>query len=406
MSIAVEPKLAKIFIVEDKIETIPFIVRVKGVGSSQDTRSLYAVAIDASWSMDGAKIFRAKEATIQMLKNLSSEDLVNIYSFNNKVERIAYMAKVSNYETIADSVASIKLGGGTNIYGLLKQIYRDYIEMKNSNGKVDSFKLVMVTDGVPTTGVKDETKIAEMAKKLGENVSISLIIGVGSDYNEKLLMNIATSTRGFFEHLSNPSKIPSMFNNIASRYRGLCVKNVKLFVRSLPGASIYIYNRPAYAVRGGIEVDVGDVYSNETIDIVGEVVLPPQKKGLIHIASISASYTDTKEVSREISPLPLSLPCLSKPSIEYLDIDEKLFKEFNMVKMASLLAKDLYGKSSIVDIKKIIEELANATLTVDRRDLYSRTIDIRAQLEQEGFSPEVVKKLISLVSRIVSGRFE
>ncbi|MEM1897435.1 MAG: VWA domain-containing protein, partial [Ignisphaera sp.] len=133
MPVAVEPRLAKLFVVEDKIEAVPFIIQIKGIGSSRDTQNIYTVAIDASWSMDGAKIFRAKEATIEMLKNMSPDDLVNIYSFNNKVERVIYMSKASSYEAIADAVASIKLGGGTNIYGLLKQIYRDYIEIKNSS---------------------------------------------------------------------------------------------------------------------------------------------------------------------------------------------------------------------------------------------------------------------------------
>lgn len=407
LPVAVEPRLAKLFVVEDKIEAVPFIIQIKGIGSSRDTQNIYTVAIDASWSMDGAKIFRAKEATIEMLKNMSPDDLVNIYSFNDKVERVIYMSKASSYEAIADAVASIKLGGGTNIYGLLKQIYRDYIEIKNSsNKKMDSFKLVMVTDGVPTTGVKDEAKIVEIAKKLGEHTSISLIIGVGSDYNEKLLMDIATNTRGIFEHLSNPSKIYSIFNKIVSRYRELCAKNVKLFIKTLPGSSIYIYNRPAYAGKGGIEIDVGDIYSNDTIDVVGEVVLPPQKRGLIHIATISASYIDTENISREIPPMPLSLPCLSNPPLEHLDIDERLFKEFSMIKTATLLARDLYGKPSAEDIKKIVDELVNATLTIDRRDLYSRTIDIRSQLEQEGLSPEVVKKLVSFISKIISGRLE
>lgn len=404
MGLLVEPKLARVFIVEDKIEAVPFIIRIKGVSSLPKTKSLYSIAIDSSWSMDGIKMFRAKEAVIQILKKLNPDDLITVYSFNDKIIKIVYMVNASNYESIANYIADIKLGGGTNIYRLLQQMYKDVQGLDRN--KVDSFKFVMVTDGMPTTGVRDPDKIIDLSKKLGKYASVSLIIGVGNDYNEKLLMNIAMNTNGFFEHLDDPSKLLSTLEKMVLKYRELSAKNVKLFIKTSPGASLYIYNRPAYAVKGGLEVDVGDIYAGDVVDIVGEVILPPQKKGLVHIVSVSTNYTDEKGNSLETPAVTTSLPCLSKPSIEHLEMDEKLFSEFNVVKMASILAKDMYGRASVIEIEKIINELVNTTLALERKELYSRTIDIKTHLEQEGLSPEVVKKILSLISKIVSGRLE
>jgi len=75
------------------------------------------------------------------------------------------------------------------------------------------------------------------------------------------------------------------------------------------------------------------------------------------------------------------------------------------MRMASALAKDLYGDLSAEKLEKAVEELLNTTISIDRRDLYARTIDLKSQLEREGLSPEVVKKLVALISNILSGRY-
>ncbi|MEM1668374.1 MAG: VWA domain-containing protein, partial [Thermofilaceae archaeon] len=109
------------------------------------------------------------------------DDYINIYSFNDKT-KLVYSGKASNYREASLSVLDIKLGGGTNIYGLLKQVYSDYLDMRNRG--IDSHKLVVITDGVPTTGAKSSSKILDIARRLGEYVSASIIVCVGSDCND------------------------------------------------------------------------------------------------------------------------------------------------------------------------------------------------------------------------------
>lgn len=408
MSIVFEPRLSKFFLVEGKEEVVPFIIRIKGVAQSK-TRSIYFVAIDSSWSMDGSKIFFAKEGVIEMLKMLDSNDYVSIYSFHGKVSKVVSLEKVSNIDRIIDAVASIKLGGGTNIYEVLEHIYRDSEEAKSTaigdESMLISMKMVMVTDGNPTTGVKDEDKILALAEKLRKNLSLSLVVGVGDDYNERLLAGLAERVRGFFEHLKSPSKMVDLLKEMASRYRSLSAKDVRLFVKTPPGVGVYIYNRPAYNVRGGIEIEVGDVYENDTLDIVGEFIVPPQRRGMIYLATIEGEYI-SNGAKKELKYTNITMPCIHTVSPEDIEVDEKVFKEINMVRVASIITRDLYGTVSADKLSHIINEILNSTVSIDRKELYTRTIDLKTQLEREGLSEETTKKFIALITRILSGRYE
>jgi len=409
MSIRVEPRLAKLFVVEGKEEVIPFVVRVRGVGSAK-SRSVYLVAIDSSWSMDGEKIFFAKDAVLNMVRMLDPDDYMSLYSFCGKVHRVLDFVRIRDTDRVVKAVAGIRLCGGTNTYGVLERIYTDIPSIldrvrKEEPGKLPNAKLIMVTDGNPTVGVRDESKIIDIAERLSKYLSISLVIGVGDDYNERLLAQIALKTNGFFEHLDNPAKTARILKNMVSKYRVVSAKGVELYIKPSPDVGVHIYNKPYYTYGGGVRVEIGDVHEGEVIDVVGEFTVSQQKRGLTHVATISATYIDEDGAAKEVEPKNIVIPCVSRVSPEDVEVDEDVFKEVNLVRLATVLAKDMYGGLSVSNISKAVEELVNSTIAVEDRELYMRTIDLRAQLEREGLSPDAMKKLISLITRILSGRY-
>lgn len=410
MSLALDVRLSKLFVVEGRNDVVPFMIRVKGVGALK-TRSAYLVALDSSWSMDGSKIFFAKDSVLRMVKLLDPDDYISVYSFYGKVSKVLDIEKVGNTDKIVRAVADIKLGGGTNIYSVLEQMYADATRVREElksreRDAVPSVKMVMVTDGNPTTGVRDGDRILDMAGKLGKHVSVSLVIGVGEDYNEKLLSGIALKTNGFFEHLDDPAKMPSLIEKMASAYRGLSAKNLRILIKTVPGVGVYIYNKPAYTSRGGVEIEVGDVYEGETITVVGELLVPPQKRGMSYLATVTGIYTQTDGAEKELPPTNVTIPCVHIAPPDAVEVDNTVFREVNLIRVASIITKDLYGQLSADKLMNVLENIANSTIVVENRELYTKTIDLKAQLEKEGLSPDVVKKVVALISRILSGRYE
>lgn len=410
MPLALDVKLSKLFVVEDRDDVVPFIVRVRGVGSLR-TRSVYLVALDSSWSMDGSKIFFAKDSVLRMVRLLDPEDYISVYSFYGRIVKVLDMEKIGNADKIVRAVADIRLGGGTNIYSVLEHMYADVTRVREElkskeQGAVPGIKMVMVTDGNPTVGVRDGDRILDMAGKLGKHVSVSLVIGVGEDYNEKLLSGIASKTNGFFEHLEDPAKMPDLVEKMASAYRELSAKNLRILIKTAPGVGVYIYNKPAYASRGGVEVEIGDVYEGETINVVGEFLVPPQKRGMSYLATVTGIYTESGGAEKELSPNTVTIPCVHTVPPDAVEVDNTVFREVNLIRVASIITKDLYGQLSVDKLMNVLEDIVNSTIAVENRELYTRTIDLKAHLAKEGLSPDVVKKVVALISRILSGRYE
>ncbi len=405
MSIDVSLKLARLQIVEGKEEVIPFALRIRGIRSS-GLPAAYFIAIDTSFSMDGAKIYRAKEATLRMLEYLKPCDLVTVYGFNANVRKVVEMVPASERDRIADAVLDLKLGGGTNIYGVLRSMYEDAVRLlMKSRSKVSDIRIVLLTDGVPTVGPKDPEAIISIARKLGELVSASLVVGVGESYNEHLLVEIAKSTNGEFEHVSRVDALLKLFEKFVVSYKDLSAKNVRVYFRMVPGVDVVVYGKESYLSKEGLEIHVGDVHFGEIVTITGEIVIPPQKPGTRAIGSVVVRYVDAVDgVGKETSIESITLVCLPRESVRSISIDEKVLIEVSTVKLAEILKRELLKGLPPEEAKKKIAELMHSTMLLDRSELYHRTIDLKERLEREGLSPELVKELLAILSKILSGR--
>ncbi len=78
--------------------------------------------------------------------------------------------------------------------------------------------------------------------------------------------------------------------------------------------------------------------------------------------------------------------------------------EVSTVKLAEILKRELLKGLPPEEAKKKIAELMHSTMLLDRSELYHRTIDLKERLEREGLSPELVKELLAILSKILSGR--
>lgn len=402
MNLKLSTKLAKIEIAANTPEVVPFIVSVEGV-KPVGAPSAYLIAIDTSFSMNGAKIFRAKEATLRVLENLKPSDLVSIYGFNAKVEKVKSLVPASRGDELAKAVIDLKLGGGTNIYEVLRVLERDAAEAIRK-GLASSVKILLITDGNPTTGPRSFEAITRAAASLGKLVSTALVVGIGEDYNEKLLAEIARNLNGVFEHVENPDQLTELLPRFVVERRELSAKNVKIFIKPVPGVEINIFGRKAYLTREGVEVDIGDVHYGERIDVAGEILLSPQSEGARVVASIRCVYQDPSSNREEVLTDSIKIVAVPQHALTRVVVNERVLAEVNAVKLAEALSRSMGSNVSEQELLRRVEEILNTTLTLGSEDLYRKTIDLQQTLRERGLSPTVYKELMSILSRILSGK--
>ena len=185
--------------------------------SEKITNKNIIFVLDKSGSMQGKKIDQSKKALSFVMKNLNEGDYFNIITYDDRVQ--LFKAENQLYSSEAKNEAihyvnQISSGGGTNINAALIKA----MKLSRNNSKPNY--IIFLTDGIPTSGVKNEMQIAENVLAANTNSARLFAFGVGNDVNARLLDRL-TSQIGGLSNYVNPnedieSAVSELYTNISS----------------------------------------------------------------------------------------------------------------------------------------------------------------------------------------------
>lgn len=173
--------------------------------------------LDRSGSMAGKKMEQSKKALEFVLTNLNEGDQFNIVIYDDRVETFETGLQSFNkdtYKKAIDFVAGITDGGGTNISGGLTK----GLELLQKT-ELPSY-IVFLTDGLPTAGETNESKIASLCKDSNKNKTRLFVFGVGNDVNARLLDRLSSENGGTSEYVKPmediETAVASLYGSISS----------------------------------------------------------------------------------------------------------------------------------------------------------------------------------------------
>lgn len=164
-------------------------------------------AIDKSGSMSGtdvrgnSKIDIAREAIIQSMDLLSERDSVAVYAFDSASQEVVPATKLSQRDLILDNVASIRAGGGTDLYPGL----RDAIHAVN--GTNAAIKHVLVLSDGQTAPADFDTLLREAR---ANKITVSTV-AIGSDADVYTMRRIADTGGGRSYVTPDAESVPRIF---------------------------------------------------------------------------------------------------------------------------------------------------------------------------------------------------
>jgi Ca-activated chloride channel family protein len=149
--------------------------------------------VDRSGSMSGKKIEQAKGALRFVLNNLNEGDLFNVVAYDSEVE--SFQPELQRYSDATRKqalgfVETIHAGGSTNIDGALQSALKQLQDDSRPN------YIVFLTDGLPTSGVRNESRIVANATKQNQVRARVFSFGVGFDVNSRLLEKLSRACFG------------------------------------------------------------------------------------------------------------------------------------------------------------------------------------------------------------------
>jgi Ca-activated chloride channel family protein len=163
------------------------------------------LVLDRSTSMQGMRLQQVKEGTRQIIDRLNPEDSLSLVVFSDRAEVILQSQKNVD-KAMAKSIAStIQPSGGTE---MLQGLMAGLQELERNRSKESVNHLILLTDG-QTYG--DETGCLEKAEWAGRHQISLSTMGIGSDWNENLLDQMATLSGGTSVYIDSPRKVVDVF---------------------------------------------------------------------------------------------------------------------------------------------------------------------------------------------------
>lgn len=234
--------------------------QVMSASAERQSKTVLLV-IDRSGSMSGEKIEQAKGALKFILNNLKEGDLFNIVAYDTKVESFRPELERFNDETRRSAlgfVEGIYAGGGTNIHGALSSAMGMLKDSSRPN------YVLFMTDGLPTVGETNESRIVNDAKSANQVHARVIAFGVGYDVNSRLLDKLARTNFGQSEYVRPNDNIEVYVSRLYQKMETPVLTNV-----SVNFSLDTLRPEDGQAVNRVYPKEVFDIFAGEQLVVVG-----------------------------------------------------------------------------------------------------------------------------------------
>jgi len=243
----------------------------------------FTAVLDVSGSMRGEKIEAAREAVRQAVRRLHDDDVFSLVTFASKVQTALKPTQVDGglRKEVEGILNQVSAGGKTALCGGLET------GIKAVKARPQETNLVLLlSDGQANVGETDLEKVGERAFEARESGVTTSTLGVGSDYNEALMVEIATQGGGRFYHVLHAHQIIPYVAGELGEVSALAARDAALHL-TLPGGTGLQPFSAAYTVsasplvrgtEGGV-VSLGDIPVDTQLEVVLRLLLPAQSAG-------------------------------------------------------------------------------------------------------------------------------
>ncbi len=253
----------------------------------------FALVLDRSGSMDGEKMENLKEAVGYVVDHMNDEDSISVTIFDDQVETLVPSQSAQNRDEIKSLIGQVIARGGTQISDGLKA---GMDELKKGYGQDRVNRILLLTDGQTWDDEEACLRIADEAGKQGIAITS---IGIGDDWNEKLLLQISERSRGDSHWIQNPIAILDAFRSEVAGMQSVAATNLKLTARMSPGVrpvKVYvtvpmIADVTRKAIKdGSLVMDLGSLDGKKGQMMLVELRVPAQTAGVFRLGQVEISY--------------------------------------------------------------------------------------------------------------------
>ncbi|MBK9989247.1 MAG: VWA domain-containing protein [Verrucomicrobia bacterium] len=163
-----------------------------------------AFVLDRSGSMLGPRVESLRKAVSLAIGSLSERDIVSVVVFGSEIETLVEAKRRDQLDGIDGLLAQVEPSGGSALYDALNQgaaQVRRYATPSTLN------HVILVTDGPSTKGPREADDFTHLVEAFSrEGIGLSTV-GIGEDFEEDLLANLARIGNGQFRFADKPESL-------------------------------------------------------------------------------------------------------------------------------------------------------------------------------------------------------
>jgi Ca-activated chloride channel homolog len=254
----------------------------------------FALVLDHSGSMKGAKLRNVKEAVKMVIDRLEPTDYVSVVIFDDTAQVVIPSLPANDKPGMKATIDQIRDAGGTTMsLGMIQGLN----ELHHWNIPNAVNRMIVLTDGV-TYG--DSDRCRQLARDAASAGIAIYPLGIGADWDEELLDSIGQLSGGMpAEFIRDPMDALGIFEQQLQSAVDVAIRNSTLILRLPVGVTakkavkvlpiISDFGQSVLSDRQ-IVIPLGDLEKDRPQSVLVELMIDPRPAGLFRIAQTELSY--------------------------------------------------------------------------------------------------------------------
>ena len=226
-----------------------------------------------------------KKAVEHIIDELGSDDYISIVTYDDDVKVVYESSRIEDKSSLRRIVSSITSGGYTNLSGGMVKGFNQ-VESTYRRGYVN--RVLLLSDGLANRGITDRSEIADMVRDRSRRDGITIsTFGVGNDFNENLMADIADYGKGNYYYIKNSLDIPQIFASELKGVRYLTGHDSKIRIK-FPAEYLTVnkvFGYPYEVFGDEIAIDLKDIFAGQNKTVLIKFDIKKKFTGTINFKS-------------------------------------------------------------------------------------------------------------------------
>ncbi len=360
-----------------------------------------AIVIDRSTSMQGQRLDQVRSAALAILRNLETFDSASVVAFSDRAELLVSPDQARDIPVARARLSLLQAGGGTEIaQGLslgMEQLRRTFLRHGVNH-------LILLTDG-RTYGDEDLClKLADQAAEHGITINS---IGIGSDWSDRLVDDLAGRTGGTVTFMDTPRAIGEFLNQVFENLGNVFASRMRLegnLASLVDLRSVFRLSPDPMPLPDRFPILMGNLMRDGKIEVLFEFIIHPVGKGIDQLALARLEVQgDVLGLGAETQAYPLQI---DRPLSDELDPEpppEELISALSYIGLYRMQEKARHeaelGQSLMA--ARRLENLATHLLAAGQRELAKAALNEAARVTQTRHLSGMGEKILKYGTRLL-----